>query len=186
MATGRGSSLGRALIDLYRQTSGTVRRSYTRTGWHAQLSALTATAAGRAAADAAGLTATRRTLTDWLSQRTTPTPANRAKIREAYEAMRGGFRVDAVAVPIRITGRVTLGRDSRIRGGPGGGGPLLVNGKTGDWRPIARDWDDGELDPDVHEALFVDHVIDRDYALASVSDGSWRDAFNGAWYEVRT
>lgn len=78
------------------QKAGTARpaASYTAKGWHAQLRALTGTARGSAAADRAGLSPTPRTVLGWLSETREPSPANRAKIAEAYGALRN-WNVDA-------------------------------------------------------------------------------------------
>lgn len=63
-------------------------KSLTATGWHAQLRAITGTAAGYAAADRAGLGPTNRTLMKWLAEDRTPSKANRERISQAYESMR--------------------------------------------------------------------------------------------------
>lgn len=57
-------------------------------GWHAQLSALTASARGYGAAAGAGLSASPRTLAAWLSEDRAPTKANQEKIAQAYESIR--------------------------------------------------------------------------------------------------
>jgi hypothetical protein len=59
--------------------------SYQAKGWAAQLAQLTKLgAAGSAAADAAGLNPTVRTLKAWVSGERAPSAANRARISEAY------------------------------------------------------------------------------------------------------
>lgn len=62
--------------------------SYTATGWHAQLRALTGTARGSELADRAGLNPSARTLRAWLAEDRPPNPANRRAIAEAYSGLR--------------------------------------------------------------------------------------------------
>ncbi|WP_226361010.1 hypothetical protein [Pseudonocardia sp. ICBG1142] len=62
--------------------------SYTATGWHAQLRALTGTARGSELADRAGLNPTARTLRAWLAEDRPPNAANRRAIAEAYSGLR--------------------------------------------------------------------------------------------------
>ena len=188
MPTGRGKTLGAAVVDLYRQVSGDrPRRSYTATGWHAQLRALTETRAGLAAAAKVDLSPSRRTLLAWLAERQAPSVANRVKITQAYQMLRVGFNRSAVARDIKITGQVTFvnpngRRDRRFRG-RGGTAPLLVNGRDGDWgRSIEPAWNSGERDTRIHETLFILDVIVPD--IGEVSEGSWGSAFDGSWYEV--
>lgn len=187
MATGRGRSLGAALIDLYEQLSGQRRRtSYTASGWHAQLRALTSTRAGRAAADQVGLSPTGRTLLAWLAEQQTPNTANRAKIADAYRLLQGGFNRAAVQKEIQIKGQVTFvsangRRDSRNRGA-NGTNPLRVDGAGGDWDEIEREWNAGNHGAGQHEDLFVNNVVEPD--IGEVSEGSWGSAFDGTWYEV--
>lgn len=78
------SELGRARANL---TDPPRLKTYTATGWHAQLSKLTGHANGSRSADAAGLNPSPRTLTRWLAGEQTPSPANRAAIRAAYDDM---------------------------------------------------------------------------------------------------
>lgn len=68
--------------------------SYRAKSWHAQLRELTGHGRGSAAADKAGLDPSARTLTEWLAERRAPSPENRAKIAEAYEALRT-WKLDA-------------------------------------------------------------------------------------------
>src|SRR5690242_14412648 len=91
MPTGHGDSLGAAILAAIASAAGGQReyRSYTATGWHAQLSKLTSSDRGYAAAADVGLSATSRTLRAWLAEQQTPSPANQAKIRQAYERMAG-------------------------------------------------------------------------------------------------
>lgn len=68
------------------QTAG---RSYGAKGWHAQLAQLTDTAAGRSAADVAGLAPSRTTLLRWLGGTQSPNRQNQEAISRAYENTRG-------------------------------------------------------------------------------------------------
>lgn len=181
MATGRGSSLGAALLNLYDQLAEP-RRSYTAKGWHAQLSALTATERGRAALDATGIKASKRTLLSWLGARSEPRKGNRELIAEAYRAMARGFNRGPVQKKnnLRISGLVALGSDSRLRGSGGRQAPLLVDGSRGDWSRIEREYNSGNTDADKHEGMFVDDVFLADPAF---KDG-YDPEFPGSWYEV--
>lgn len=62
-------------------------KSFNAKGWHAQLSRLTANQHGSAAADAAGLDPSPRTLRGWLAEEKVPSPANQAAIGRAYEQL---------------------------------------------------------------------------------------------------
>jgi hypothetical protein len=174
------------MMHLYGQLAGRVRKSYTAKGWSAQLRELTSTAPGRAAADQAGLSVTARTLLAWLSEERTPTKANRAKIADAYQSMRGGFNRPAVMTDIHLTGQVTFyspsEKDRRMRG-VGGSAPLLIDGKHGNWDRTEDWWNRNVLFNDVAETFFIEDVIEPD--IGEVSDGAWGAAFDGSWYEVR-
>lgn len=78
-----GRSYDDALADV-----GRAHRAYPAKGWYAQLRELEGTQRGRAAADAAGLDVSRRTLTGWLAQTQEPSKSNREKIAEAYGSLR--------------------------------------------------------------------------------------------------
>lgn len=81
--------------------------SYQAKGWEAQLAQLTKLgAAGSAAADAAGLNPTARTLKAWLSGDREPSAANRAKISEAYERSATRYRDAASAASQAADARV--------------------------------------------------------------------------------
>ncbi|MBN9757854.1 hypothetical protein Ae406Ps2_6349c [Pseudonocardia sp. Ae406_Ps2] len=62
--------------------------SYTATGWHSQLRALTGTARGSELADRAGLNPSGRTLRAWLAEDRPPNAANQRAIAEAYSGLR--------------------------------------------------------------------------------------------------
>jgi hypothetical protein len=85
--------------------------SYQAKGWHAQLSALTASPRAAEVSDRAGLTATVKTLTAWLAEDRAPSKANQDKIAEAYDRLRN-YRVDqanatAVKAFEKISDKVT-------------------------------------------------------------------------------
>lgn len=194
MTTGRGRTLGHALVNLYDQLSGSTRRtSFKAKGWHAQLRELYSAKVGErgratriAAREAAGMGRVPiKQLTGWLTGRVTPNAANRALIGRAYRQLQGGFNDDALRTEIRISGQVTLysngRRDSRIRG-RGGRAPLRVDGTAGTWDRIGDEWDRGNRDPGNHEIYFILDVLEAD--IGEVSDGSWGTAFDGDWYEV--
>lgn len=67
--------------------------SYTATGWHAQIRALTEHSRGSECADRAGLAPSAQTLHRWLAEEQAPSAANREKIANAYTALRTN-RVD--------------------------------------------------------------------------------------------
>jgi hypothetical protein len=188
---GAGRSLGAALDALYRQvdpTAGRRRASYTATGWHAQLVALTGTRAGMRAADVVGLSPTRRTLIRWLShsgrgdETGAPSSANRTLIGRAYGLLSDGIDVaaweSAMRRTIEIRGVVAMGRDVRDRG-RGGSSPLRIDGTRGDWTAVARAWDGGRQELAGVERTFIWQVISQD--IGETSDGI---TFPGDWYTV--
>lgn len=180
MPRGSGRSLGAALTDLWRHGGrpGGTRSSYTATGWKGQFTELTATKAGYAAMEAAGISATIETQRNWLAGRTEPRRATQDLIHQAYQSMRGGFDRSTFAdTDYEITGRVTLGRDSRERG-MHGTSPLRIDGRVGDWTPIEQAWNDG-AGQDTLEALFIQHVL-----IPDLGEGSHPWVFNGDFYLV--
>lgn len=183
MPTGEGGSLGEALCDLFAKytRAGGPRSSYRAHGWHAQLRELTGTRAGRRALDDSDLFVTRRTLTAWLAEQQTPTPANRARIARAYAAMAGGFDPRLRYATYRITGEVEIGDEVRYRGRYGSG-PLLIEGSLNfGWAPIAEVWDSSRHpDPDLIEDLFIELVV-----LANI-ETSEHITFPGSDYRVET
>lgn len=184
MATGRGSTLGRALVDLLQQGAlGGPRASYDRIGWRAQFSQLAGTQAGYRAMEAAGLSATIRTQRAWLSGDASASRENQSRIREAYQAMaRGGIdRRRWENTPLSITGRLTQGNDSRVRG-VGRHSPLRLQypgDPLTDWTNIADEFNDG-ADPDRIEQAFINDVVN-----VILGTGSFPWEFNGTSYEVR-
>lgn len=158
MATGRGNSLGAALLDLAAELGGAPRKSsYTAKGWHAQISRLTATQAGYKAADRAGLDVTERTLRDWLAERREPSAANRALIEKAYTLAGAGNWPDWEHKTFRITGIVAQGNDVRERGAHGNA-PLIIDGTNADratWDAFRYEWESGGgMSEDDVEAYF--------------------------------
>jgi hypothetical protein len=179
MASGSGRTLGAALVDLFAggRAAG-VRTTYDRVGWRAQFAQLSKTKAGYAAMEAAGLEATIRTQRGWLAGDTVPTAANQAKIREAYRSMAGGFGRQWSTAQYAIKGRLTQGRDSRVRG-ERGTSPLRLDGRLGRWDRIEDAWTDGEPDPGEIERLFIQDVV-----VPNLGEGSYPWEFDGDWYEV--
>lgn len=171
------SAIGRALIDAW---GGEPRkRSYTATGWHAQVRKLTEHSRGSWAADQAGLDVKHRTLVDWLAERREPSPANQAKINAAYQLLAGGIWDPANERRLyEIRGQVKTGPDVRDRGN--NMAPLRIDGREGDWRRIREAYESGELDEGDAEAWFTEDVIVED--IGDGSGGGW--AFPGASYSV--
>jgi hypothetical protein len=127
----------------------------------------------------AGLSATVATQRGWLSGSATATRANQGLIAQAYESMRGGFNPSWKTAEHQISGRITMGSDSRDRGN-GQHSPFLVDGRDGRWDRIEDAWNRG-ADPDELEHLFVEDVILN--AVDGISDSI---EFDGASYTVRT
>ena len=179
MATGSGNTLGEALLAAALQLGGRPRRkSYTAKGWHAQITKIVSSPVGYAAANAVGLSATKRTVLSWLSESATPSKANQQKIQEAYNVMAGRFPSEMPYAEYRITGQVTLGDDSRYRGGLDSS-PLLIDGPAGDWGPIRSAWNSGHMTPEDFERLFIEYVIVED-----LGEGSEPWMFDGSGYDV--
>jgi hypothetical protein len=177
VATGSGASFGAALLGLVDAMAGH-KSTYTAKNWHAQLSQLSSTARGRAAADAAGLAPSRRTYLRWLAEEQTPTAKHQAQIRQAYEAMARRPFPDAIREGnIKIYGKVGIGDDVRDRGA-GGTSPFLIDASEGNWDALAELWDSGVTDPDQWEALFVAEVFLKDIETSDPV------TFPGDWYTV--
>lgn len=183
MASGSGSSFGEALVDLIAaESGGQVGRykTYTATGWHAQLSKLTSSGRGYTAAADVGLSATARTLKAWLSQDQEPNAANRSKIAAAYERMAGRWPEHIERREFSIRGVVQMGRDVRDRGGRDGG-PLVIDGGAGQWDRMKRAWLSGDVDPEEFEDWFVEDVMEMD-----IGEGSEEWEFPGGAYTITT
>jgi hypothetical protein len=180
VSTVHGGSLGEALLAYAELLAGPGGRlkSYTAKGWHAQISALTRTSRGYAAADAAGLDVTSRTLTGWLSQSVTPSKSNQEKIHQAYASLAGRFPAALMDAVLSISGLVRTGQDERERG-RGRNAPLRVDGSRGDWSKIEEAWDEGRLTAELFEDLYASDVIEADIGG---SDG-W--SFPGNSYSVQ-
>lgn len=164
MATGSGSSLGAALLDLAAELGGAPHKStYTAKGWHAQISRLTATQAGYKAADRVGLTVNERTLRDWLAERREPTPANQRLIAQAYTLAGAGKWPDWERKEFRIYGLVAQGDDERERGSDGNS-PLIIDGSnaySSTWAHFRQEWESGGgMTEDQVEAEFSDVIVD--------------------------
>jgi hypothetical protein len=166
---GEGDSLGRALINALADAAGGtvgVRKSYTAKGWHAQISKLTSSPRGYQAAEAAGLSATARTLKAWLAQDVEPNAANQRKIAEAYAIMAGRWPDGIERQDVSIKGTVQIGDDVRDRGSQGHA-PLLVDGRAGNWDRMKRAWAAGEVDEDDFEDWFVEDILEADLGESS-------------------
>jgi hypothetical protein len=186
--SGSGDSLGAAITAaITAAAGGGHRRSYTAKGWHAQLSKLTSSERGYQAAADVGLSATARTLREWLSSPggehdRAPSAHNQSLIAQAYARMAGVWPAgDIEGKDVRITGEVKIGSDNRHRGGGGrnGSAPFLVDGSAGSWDAIRELWESGEMDPDDIEEAFVDDIVIAD--LGETTD-EWE--FPGSSYTV--
>jgi hypothetical protein len=179
VASGRGTSLGAALVDLFSSTGrpGGVRSSYSAKGWQAQFSQLSSTHEGYEAMRRVGLSASIDTQRAWLSGRRDATPANRGLIAEAYRIMQGGFSASWRDAVFNITGRVTMGSDSRDRGN-GRHSSFRVEGDQGRWDRIEEAWNAG-ADADTIEELFIEDVVIE--GVDGISDSI---EFNGTFYVV--
>lgn len=184
MATGKGRSLGDALVDLFSQQGrpGGRRASYDRQGWRAQFAQLSSTTSGYAAMERAGLSATTRTQRGWLSGDAAASAANQKLISQAYQAMAGGWSPSWETREFKISGRVTAGNnDSRVRGF-GRSAPLRVDGSGANWVHIEREFN-GDANPASIEQLFIQYVIVPDIGETSGgTSGTWE--FDGDRYEV--
>lgn len=170
MPTGQGDSLGAAILAAIAQAAGHrgELRSYTAVGWHAQLSKLTSSDRGYQAAADVGLSATARTLREWLESPggehdRAPSAANQRLIAQAYQRMAGRWPAAAIEnQDIKITGEVKIGNDRRHRGS-GGHSPLLIDGSAGTWDTIREIWQSGEeIDPDDVEEAFIEDILEAD------------------------
>jgi hypothetical protein len=173
--------MGRALINAIADAAGGavgVRKSYTATGWHAQISKLTSSPRGYLAAERAGLSVNHRTLVDWLAERREPSKANQNLIAAAYRMMAGSWPKHIERQEVEIRGEVSIGDDVRNRGARGTSG-LVIDGSAGDWRRMRDAWEAGETDPDDFEDWFIEDVLEADLGESSEP---WE--FTGNDYEV--
>lgn len=179
------SALGRALMDFWGDNPR--KRSYTATGWHAQVRKLTEHSRGSWAADQAGLDVKHRTLVDWLAERREPSPANQTRIRDAYNLLAGGeWDSGNERGTYRITGWVKTGDDERFRGipsGPDKSATFKVDASSGKWHRIREAYKSGEIDEDKAEEWFIEDIIEEDDALNDGSPGTgWE--FPGTSYTI--
>jgi hypothetical protein len=183
VASGDGSSFGEALVNaLAAMSNGVigVRRSFTAKGWHAQISKLTDTPRGYEAAAKAGLSVNQRTLLDWLAERREPNAENQSRIAKAYAIMAGRWPQEAERMTFAITGQVSIGNDSRVRGLEGNA-PLLIDGSqasANDWEPMRTAWESGDVSPDQFADDFIS-IIEADLGEFSVPP-----EFDGSDYTV--
>lgn len=175
------ADLGRALMQAWGDDPR--KRSYTATGWHAQISKLTQHSRGSWAADQAGLDVSHTTVVRWLSyggpEDQAPTAENQAKINRAYQLLAGGIWDPSNETrEYRIKGTVKTGSDIRDRGSDGQAA-LLIDGSSGSWDRIREAYESGEItDKDAGE-WFISDVIVED--IGEGSDG-WE--FPGSSYSV--
>lgn len=92
-------------------------KSYSAKGWHAQLRALTGSARGNAAADAAGLSPSAATLRKWLSDEEYPIrKSDQDKIERAYASLRDRPVTEARGVASREASKVATAITNALRG----------------------------------------------------------------------
>lgn len=165
-----GGTVGTALLAYIQDLAGGGARltSFTAKGWHAQISALTGNARGQAASEAAGLTASKRTLLEWLREDHEPSKANVAKIDAAYQRLAARPFPDAIKQQtLSIFGQIVIGEDDRTR-------TLKVRGKdqpTDDrprWARIEAAWLAGKLTPELLEKLYIADVILQDLEFSDI------------------
>lgn len=153
-------------------------KSYTATGWHAQISKLTSSPRGYQAAQSAGLSVTHRTLVDWLAERVEPNAENRAKIASAYRVMSNPWPAHVERQEFAISGVVKLGSDVRTRG-TSDVAPLVIDGSAGQWADMREAWESGDLPAAAAEDAFIENVIVED-----LGEGSEPWEFPGTSYTV--
>lgn len=161
-------SLGDALMSHWSAMTGGPRlTTYTRKGWHAQLSQLTGTRRGMEALDRAGLKTTTRTLREWLSDAEHPIQKhNRIIIAAAYEDASGQWNPEIEQNDHSIKGIIQIGSDRRDR-------TLRIEWQEnapGAFRRIAAEWNRGTLTPARAEELFVEDVISENAVLENSTD----------------
>lgn len=181
MARGDGDSLGRALVNAIADAAdGTigVRKSYTATGWHAQISKLTSSPRGYLAAEKAGLSVNHRTLVDWLAERREPNAENKGKIHKAYRMMAGRWPTEIERRTVSISGKVRIGDDERERGSKGNAA-LHIDGSAGNWAQMKTAWNAGDVDEEEFEEWFIEDVLEAD-----LGDSSEPWEFPGSSYTV--
>lgn len=177
----KGRTLGAALLALADESGFYPRRtSYNKTGWHAQLSKLTDSVRGYQALDKAGLDVKPRTLVTWLSDAEYPVRKGyREQINAAYQRLAGGRFPDRWRTKtFAISGRVTMGTDTRERGSEGHA-PLRINGTQGVWDRIETGFRTGRLTTDQLEEYFTEDVIYPD-----IGPGAEYMDFDGTSYQV--
>lgn len=170
----QGSSVGEALLEYARQLAGGdgPLKSYQAKGWHAQISQLTGNRRGDAAATAVGLDPSRATLLAWLAEKQTPSKANQERISAAYSALARRFPESMKKAVLSITGEIQADpNDNRTR-------TLKINGKNGKWERIEEAWDNGTLDAELFEDLYIEDVVNEDLDTSDTFD------FPGSGYSV--
>lgn len=167
-------ALGKALLDTWSKGR---KSSYAARGWHAQISQLTAVAAGARAAVAAGLEVkTQRTLLAWLSQAREPSAENKRRIDLAYRILAG-----------RVWNPLNQTRTYAIHGLIGSGDRTEIRTLTigiGDyeeakWDNLRREFEKFRPNPKWIEQYFIEDVIVEDIGDTT---GHWE--FPGASYTI--
>lgn len=163
------ASLGERLLELW---GGGAKRSYTVKGWHAQLAQLTSTRAGYQAADQVGLSVTRRTLLDWLTERRAPSIQNQRLISQAYSIAAGRWQPAFESQGYSIRGLIDSGdRDEErtLKVGLGDYGSAIwvrLEAIVNDGAP-PKDSADFRDYTDLIEDVFIEDVIEMDIGTAS-------------------
>lgn len=181
LAKGEGRTLGEALIAAYRDAVPTMRL---RRGWHAQLTALTASGPGWGFLGASGLSVTAETLTRWLSESQNPSGANQRRIDAAYRQYyysrpnRAEATVRFRTLDGSITGLVQTETSGppRYRGRPPNA-PLLIDHAEGEWGYLMTLLQSAEPDPDEVTDRYIGDVILNDLSFSVLS-------FPGNHYEI--
>lgn len=160
-------ALGKALLAVWGPGA---KKSYKAVGWHAQLSQLTSVKEGSAAADKAGLHVKQaRTIRNWLSQTTTPTPRDQRLIAKAYHILAGRWNSANEDRTYSIHGLIDSGDRVENRTLHIG----LGDYESARWDRIAAEYDAGDPDPLEIERLFIEDVIVPDIGESSPSIGGY-------------
>ncbi len=155
---------------------GHFKRSYTALGWHAQISKITEVAAGRAAADRAGLTVTHDTLIRWLKQAQEPSAENQRKISEAYGYLKGKpWEESHQTRRYSIHGVIDSGDRIETRTLEIG----LGDYEDARWDRIRKEYETGNPNPKKIEEYFIEDVISEDIGDTSPRTNGDDLAVNG-------
>ena len=136
-------------------------KSYDKKSWNAQIRHIVETRRGYEAAAKVGLSVKKDTLLTWLAwageEDPAPSKANQEKIAKAYALLRGRqWPREVERMSFAITGQVTMGSDTRVRGRDGNAA-LLIDGSqasANDWEPMRSAWDSGSVSASQFEEDF--------------------------------